>query len=231
MKKIFILLVLPYLLFAETYVLGGGKHSVVHTVAAKILEKAYVHAGLEIKPTFVDLQRSLELSNSGQIDGELGRIRKISQTYKNLKIIPVSIIDVEAIAFSKLKDLRVKKWDDLSQYTLTVVSGTKFIETATKDHHNRMVVSTFEEAFSRLVNDETQVVVIQKLAGIKMLHERKFKGVEIVSPSLQNLKLYHFVHKKNEHLIPILTPILEKMKRSGEIDYIKQAYLQSITQD
>jgi len=228
MKKLFLVLVFPFIVHAETYVHAGGNNSVVHLVAAQVLQKAYTRSNLKMKAIYIPLEKALELSNSGQIDGELARIEKISKTYKNLRIVPVGIINVEAIAFSKFNNVRINEWSDLRDYKITVVNGTKFIETATIGY-KRKIVKTFEEAFAQLINDETDIVVIQKLAGIKMLHERRFKDVHAISSSLQTLKLYHFVHKKNAHLIPILTPVLKEMEKSGEISYLKQAYLRSLT--
>jgi len=51
----------------------------------------------------------------------------------------------------------------------------------------------------------------------------------MVSYSLQTLKLYHFLNKKNEYLVSSLTLILEKMRKTSEINYWKDSYLLSIT--
>ena len=50
----------------------------------------------------------------------------------------------------------------------------------------------------------------------------------MISSTLEKQKLYHFVHKKNSHLIPIITPVLKKMEQSGEIAYIRNAFLRKL---
>jgi len=229
MKLIFILLTfLPLILNARVYTFSGGENNTVMLIASKVLQKAYAQADIEMEPLFLSLEESLQRSNSGQTDGELARIEKITQLYPNLRQVPVEIVVVEAIAFSKNSSLNIKKWSDLDGHRVTIVKGAKFIERGTKDIPKKIAL-TFEEAFTSLQNDETEIVVVPKLAGLSLSYANKYKDIKPVSSALRRLPLYHFVHKKNIHLIPIITPILQKMKKSGEIDYIRQSYLRSIT--
>lgn len=229
MKLIFILLTfLPLMLNARVYTFSGGENNTVMLIASKVLQKAYAQADIEMRPLFLSLEESLQRSNSGQTDGELARIEKISQLYPNLRQVPVEIVVVEAIAFSKNRSLNIKKWSDLDGHRVTIVKGAKFIERGTKDIPKEIAL-TFEEAFDALHKGKTEIVVVPKLAGLSLSYANQYKNIKPVSSALQRLPLYHFVHKKNIHLIPIITPILQKMKKSGEIDYIRQSYLRSIT--
>ncbi len=229
MKLILITTILfPFLLHAETYLFSGGKNNLVMIIASKVLEKAYERAGLEMTPLFIPLEESLQRSNSGQTDGELARIEKITKLYPNLRQVPVEIAAVEAVAFSKNSSLSIKEWSDLAGHELTIVKGTKFIEKATENIPRRFV-SSFTEAVQALESNTTEIIVIPKLAGLNLNLEAENKNLKVVSGTLKKLPLYHFVHKKNVHLIPIITPVLQKMKESGEIDYIRKAYLRSIT--
>jgi polar amino acid transport system substrate-binding protein len=227
MKKIFILLLFPLILHAESYTFSGGKNNPVHTISSQILVKAYARAGIEMKPLFVTLAESFQLSNSGKTDGELGRIEKIPQIFPNLRIVPVSIAHVEAVVFSKDTSLRIKKWSDLRGHKICIIRGVKFIEKATKDMPRELVVS-FEEALKRLDNNETEIVVAPKLGGLSSMYRNKYKNIKMVSSTLEKQKLYHFVHKKNSHLIPVITPILKKMEQSGEIAFMRNAYLRKL---
>ena len=227
-QTIIILFILPIILFAQPYVFSGGKDNIVQIIASKILEKAYQKANLEMEPIFMPLEESLQRSNTGKTDGELGRIAKINKLYPNLLQVPVSVASVEAVAFSKDTTLNIQNWDDLIGHKLTIIKGAKFIELGTKGIDKESVIS-FAEAIERLKNDQTEIVVAPKLAGVGILHKKRYQDIKTVSPTIQRLKLYHFVHKKNSHLIPIITPILQEMKQNGEIDYIRNSYLRSIT--
>jgi len=226
MKQIYmIFFLLPVLLNAYTF--SGGKDNVAQLIASKVLEKAYTRAEIKIKPIFLPPQESLEQSNTGITDGELARIKNITKLYPNLRQVPVQIVSVEAVAFSKDTSLKIQSWNDLRGHSVTIIKGAKFIEIGTKNIPRKLVLS-FHEAFEALHNGETDIVVAPKLAGIRLNFKKEYTDIKAISPALQKKALYHFVHKKNSHLIPIITPILQKMKESGEIEYIGKAYLRGI---
>jgi len=229
MKKILILLFFPLILHAESYTFSGGKDNTVHIIASQILIKAYARAGIEVTPLFITLADSLKRSNSGETDGELSRISEITKIYPNLRKVPVSIIYVEAAAFSKNTSLNIKKWSDLKGHKITIIKGAKFIETGTKDIIKRELVDTIDDALKQLVNDETEIIVMPKLSGLSQIYKNKYKDIKEVGPALKKMKQYHFVHKKNIHLIPVITPILKKMEQSGEISYMRGSYLRKFS--
>jgi ABC-type amino acid transport substrate-binding protein len=224
MNRFLILLFFPFLLHAESYTFSGGKNNLAQIIAAKVLTTAYNKAGIQIKPIFQTLEASLQNSNAGKTDGELARISAITRFAPNLRKVPVPINIVEAVAFSKDTSINIKNWDELRNYKVTIVQGAKFIENATKNI-DRNMVSTFAEALDLLQADKTEIVVIPKLASINLIYKKNFHNIKAVSGPLESRLLYHFVHKKNIHLIPIITPILQAMQESGEISFIKKAYL------
>ncbi|MCW8934355.1 MAG: transporter substrate-binding domain-containing protein [Gammaproteobacteria bacterium] len=229
MKKISILLlytllISPLSLSAKSYTFSGGKNNLIHSIAAEVLIKAYKKADIEITPLYLTLQESLERSNAGETDGELARISTITRFTPNLDKVPVSIISVEAVAFSKNTSLVINNWNDLRGHKITIVKGVKFIETETKGLE-RNFVATHQDALQLLQLDQTEVIVIPKLASINLIYQNKYHDIKAVSNSLKSPELYHFVHRKNRHLIPIITPILQEMKNSGEIEFIRKAEL------
>lgn len=215
-------------LFAQTYTFSGGKNNVVQMVASKVLQKAYAEADIEIEALFLPLQESLEQSNEGITDGELARIEKITELYPNLRRIPVSISSVEAVAFSKRKDIFIRDWNDLQGRDFTVVRGAKFIESATRKM-KKQYVNSIQEAFVNLENNKTDIIVLPKKSAIRLILKKEFKNIKPISGTLEKLELFHFVHKKNAYLIPIITPILQEMKDNGEILYMNNAFLREVT--
>lgn len=210
--------------FAESYTFSGGKNNMVHTIAAEVLTRAYKKAGIKINPVFLTLEDSLQRSNAGETDGELARLEKITQSFPNLLKVPVAIVSVEPVTFSKNTSLTINDWNDLRSHKLTVIKGAKCIEAKTKDI-KKSFVFTLEEALELLQTDQTELVVAPKLSLINLIHQKKYHDIKAVSNSLQKIKLYHFVHKKNKHLIPTITPILQSMQQSGEIAFIRKTQL------
>lgn len=229
MKLLFIFFIFLLTLHAKTYVISGGINNSSQTIASKILKIAYTRAGLKINFKFMQLEKSLFSSNTALTDGEISRIKNINKIYKNLLIIPVPLVTVQAITFSKNSSLYIDKWSDLKAYNVTIVSGTKFIEQATKEHNiTTNLVPKFKDAFKKLTTDNTEAIVVPKLVGLKYIYLTNSKQIHMVSKPLKTMKLYHFVNTKNKDLVPILTPILQRMKDSGEVRYWKNAYLRSL---
>jgi len=224
LQKTLFLLLFPALLNAENYTFSGGKNNLAHIIAADVLVKAYAKAGISITPKFMNLEYSLKQSNSGITDGELARIRNIDIKYPNLKIIPVAVSSVQAIAFSKNTSLNIRNWNDLQHHSITIIKGAKFIEKETQ-HLTTNRVASFEMALELLNKNKTEIIVTPQLASLNLINKNKYQKIKAVSTSLKSLELFHFVHEKNNHLIPIITPILNDMKESGEITFIRQARL------
>lgn len=227
-KYVFLLLLISNILLSKTYVFSGGTKATMHVITQKILLKAYSEANISTKFIYTNLEQSLINSNNGTYDGEIARIKDITKKYKNLVIVPISTITIEAIAFSKNKNLHIKSWDDLKNKNFLIVRGVKFIENATKDI-KKEYADSFSEALKMLNDDKIEIVVVPKLSGLTSIYQNQYKDIKMVSKSLKSVDLYHFVHKKNKHLVKILTPILQKMQDRNEMLYIKRSYLRSLT--
>ncbi len=222
------LLLLSLSLQAEPYRFSGGSQNIAMLISSKILEKAYSRAGIKIQPVFLNLEESLQQSNAGITDGELARIEQITQLYPNLRQVPISVISVEAVAFSTNPSLIIDRWDDLQGHKVAIIKGAKFIEIATAKLPVEKVL-TPQEAFERLDKGLVEIVVVPKLAGWSIIHKKRYRNIRMVSASLKKMKLYHFVHKKNSHLIPLIYPHLKKMQKTGEISYIRDVQLRRLS--
>jgi len=234
MKKIQILFICilifkPFSLWAESYVFSGGKNSLAQSISAVVLVNAYKKAGINIKPVFFDLQYSLQQSNAGITDGEIARVAKIVKFTPNLIQVPVPIASLDAVAFSKNTAIKINSWSDLAGYKVTIVSGVKFIEVATKKYKPTKTIS-FAKAAELLQTDKTDIVVTSKIAFVNMVHRKNYTDIKPVSGSLKHIELFHFVHKKNQHLIAKITPILQQMQDTGEIDHIRKSQLMNAAQ-
>lgn len=226
---IFLLIFIPITSWAESYVFSGGKNSLIQSISAVILVKAYKKADINIKPVFLDLQDSLQQSNAGITDGEIARVAKIINFTPNLIQVPIPITSLDAMAFSKNTAIKINNWSDLAGYKFTIVRGVKFIEAATKQYKPH-TAKNFADAAELLEAGKTDIVVTSKVAFVNMIHKKNYNDIKAISGSLKHLNLFHFVHKKNKHLIAKITPILQQMNSSGEIDHIRKSQLMNAAQ-
>jgi len=223
--KFILFLVFLTTVYAQELTFSAGKDNIVHEVASDVLKKAYKKINITPHFIFIPLEKSLQLSNSGQTDGEIARISVINRNYTNLIKVPVVINFVEGVAFGKGKHMHINKWRDLKPYRLGIAKGAKFIEKGTQGM-NVTLYKGFHESFEALDKDEIDIAIVPKTTGKYLIYKNGYKDIHSLGKTLQRLNLYHFLHKKNAYLVPLLTPILQKMKKSGEIKYIREYYLQ-----
>ena len=222
--KILIILVLSFtLVLAKDLVIAVGENSVLHTISKKVLEIAYSKIGL--KPQFVPMQINTAIVklNAGEVDGDVSRVKPVSDRLPNIIQVPVAINHIEAVAFSKSSTINITNWKDLKAHKFTIVKGAKFIDYATKGM-NRSIVHGYKKALENLNNNLTDVIVIPKKSGQMMIRKLGLTPIKIVSPTLEHHDLYHVLYKDNSDIVEKLTPVLNDMKRSGQIKRIHDAY-------
>ncbi len=224
MKIIMFLLCLGLVLGAKPLVFSGAKGSVGQHIAAKIIQKAYDRAGIDVAFVWEEAQDSLVASNKGLNDGQISRMEAISNQFSNLIKVPVSTLTIEAVAFSKNSELFIESWSDLSGKDFMVVRGVKFIEYATKNYNKRYAKS-FDEAMQQLHDGKVDIVVAPKIVGLYTIFDKGFKDISVVSLALKSIDLFHFVHKKHKVLVSKITPFLKDMKKHSEMRAIRENHL------
>ena len=225
-KLILVLLILSLSLWAQQMTFSGIKGNLVHELSAVIIKKAYANIGIDAKFMFLPGERALKHSNDGLTDGEISRIKRVSQKYRNLLLIPVEINSVEAAVFTRNDSIVIEKWSDLKPYKVVIVKGTKFIEKGTKNM-NPFVVSKFKIAFDMLLAKRADIVVVPKITGDTFTKKARYKRITRLDVSLKRLALHHFIHKKNRTLLEKITQSLQKMSDSGELEKIRNNFISS----
>ena len=193
-------------------------------ITSLILRQAYKQIGIGLTITYLPAQRALIESNEGIVDGEVHRILGIEKKYPNLIRIPVSIWHMKGVVFTKNVTFEVKGWQSLEPYRIGTLRGVKFVENNTQGM-NRLRVRDYTQLFLMLADNRLDIVVLAQLSGLKALKATKAEGIRILSPPLTVLKLYHYLHRKNLHLIPEITKALKEMEQQGKIRAIWQQYL------
>jgi polar amino acid transport system substrate-binding protein len=215
----FLLLVLANSARAKTLVITGGEetNSIVR-VAQLVMTDIYQKLGYHVKFRHCPLKRALMAANAGIYDAEVARVKGLEAKFPNLIRIPVAIYQIEGVAFTKNKDFPIDGWESLRPYKIGVLRGVQFAEKGT-ENLNREISNSLISMFKKLDAERVDVVVEAKLNGIITIKQLKLHdSILILNPPLETIELFHYVHKKNEHLVPKLTEILRQMKQNGSLD-------------
>jgi len=223
-------LLLPFLVQAE------GEHGHVrlsaiddemtHGAAIEILRKVYHRVGYTVDIELLPAKRSLEQANLGNTDGDVARIAGTENSFPNLRPIPTPILTFKGVAFTKIKGERIDAWNDLAGYSVGIIRGIRYSEAGTRGL-NRYFVKDMAQLFKVLNNGRVQFVVAGASAGGWFVKENHAdSGIHRAGGALHEAPLYHFIHKKNAHLVSQLDETIKKMEESGELEAIFSGFFE-----
>ena len=213
--------------FAEPLRITTITNSQYVPVGVEIITEAYRRIGLEIKIVAMPASAALEHANRGLSDAELFRIDNINLKYKNLIKIPVVVNSLEGNAVVKDKNIKISQWQDLSNYRFGIRKGVRYMEMATKDM-NKEVVQDNKQLLKMLLADRVDIIILSRLNAIIHLREPEYKDFIIIEPSLTTLNLFHYVNKKNKHLVEPLTKALMELEEEGFIKKVRADFIESL---
>ena len=198
--------------------------SVNTLISAEVVTEAYRRIGIDIKVEEYPAKRALLYSNEGRTDGELQRIGGIESEYPNLIPIPVPINKMEGMIHTKHLNFEVKGWESLKPYRIGIRRGIKYAEQGTRGM-NPIVANSDNELFDILNNDIVELVIIAWTNVLMMRAEGEGDGIRTLEPPIESLPLYHYVHKKHQHLVSRLTKTLQEMENEGFIQGVRARFI------
>jgi len=220
----------PYALFAsQKVVIASVLNSQIAKVTQPILIEAYKRLGIEV--SFVDFsaKRSLHVANEGiDIDGENHRISGLKSKYPNLVQVPISIYNIEAIVISKKVRFKVDGWESVRPFIIGLRRGIIFAENGTKGM-TRSIVYSNEHLFNMLNSNRFDVIILTRINASKYLNQAVNRNLIVLEPPIESHKMYHYLHEKNEHLLPKLTKVLLEMQEEGLLQKYKDEFMKQLS--
>ncbi len=205
----------------EKLVLSTFESDPFVTTAERIVREAYKKISIELEIHHFPGERAINMANYGETDGELFRIAGIDKQYKNLLMIPISVTGTEIIVFSKTVNFPVKGWDSLKPYKISFLKGFKMAETNTQGMRV-FPTGSLETLFKVLDRGRVDIVIESRIGGLPVIKKYGFTGIKPLEPPLETVKVYHYLHKKHQYLVPRITKVLEEMDNKGVLKQIKQ---------
>ena len=206
-----------------------GQSGVAALMGKRVLEEAYAKLGIEFEFRELPNVRALVTANSGGTDGDFLRFAGVEQTYPNLVMISVPIGYVDIVVYTKETDFTVEGWQSLAPYSIGIVRGFKLAE-ANTEGMNVEAVNTVEQAFLKLNAGRTDIVV-ESISGQCWLKDLDVSGIRILEPPVDQLVLYHYLHKRHAALAEKLEAILTRMEQEGELKTIQEQAVQDFQRE
>ncbi len=221
------LLVITVPIHAQEQLVFSRPDDPIAEVSEKVLHEAYQRIGIQIQTRTLPAMRALDMSNYGEVDGEVNRIKGIEKAYSNLVMVPVAINVLEGVVFTKEITFSVTGWDSLKPYKIGIRRGTKFAEKGTEGM-NVEAVNHNAQLFRKLDLGRNDVIVTSRVEGLEQIMTLHLNGIRVLEPPLVTLNLYHYVHKKHRPLLPNITKALQEMEAEGRIQEIRKQVISEL---
>ena len=170
-------------------------------------------------------ERALINVNEGVVDGDVGRIAGLEKKYPNILSVPVPVMKFEMAVFSRHADFRVAGPESIKPYSVGLVRGWKILEEAAVGARAVTTLESAEQAMSMLEKNRVDVVLMEKLQGLRIIETMGIKGVRVLQPNLLEGFFYLYLNKKHAALIPRITVELRKMEQDGTLQRIYDSVL------
>lgn len=221
------LVITPILVFAsdmETLVINSGSSAPLIISDSDgfyphIVQELFGRLKIKSQTRHMAASRSLKNANQGIDDGVIARVKGIDKKFTNLIRVPGVIIELEFVAYSNDKNIKIKKWSDLKPYNVGYIRGWKIFEKNVTSYKSLVKVKNTNQLFRLLRNKRVDVVLCQVILSRFAMKQLGYYPHKSKS-SLAAREMYMYMHKKNAVLVPRLTKELENMKSDGTYQQI-----------
>lgn len=210
---------------ADTYSFAVAENTIDTLVSEVIIKKAYEMLGHEIEIVRLPPKRALNNASVGIYDGDVQRIYSVGHTYPNLIRIEPSINYIYGTGFV-LKDSKVDvtTWEDLKKYRVGVILGIRFAE-INAPKKNSFYYYSYTKLTAALNEGKVDIGIYPQSNGIYQTLLFGEKNIIPIKSPLSKFDLYHYVHKKNQHLVKDLAVIFRRFENDDILENIRQKVL------
>ena len=188
------------------------QHQSYNALAYKVLQQVYQQAGYEIHAS---------KKQSIRHDGYLISPRDRNKEYYGYIRIPVTIVKVRLLAFTQQRHKNTPYQYGLMSNRVAVVKGSTLAERYTAGVVT-YAMDNAEGAFFQLRKNNVDIVLMPEFEALVQAGSQLRKGIVALSPAVTEIAMYHYVHKKHSHLIPVIKRSLQKMEREQSIMALQQ---------
>ncbi|MBL7004147.1 MAG: transporter substrate-binding domain-containing protein [Gammaproteobacteria bacterium] len=197
----------------KIYTLSYSPGSLYHALVRDRMEVVYQRAGLKAKFISIPHKRSVASANEGVVDGDVGRNPVIEKKFKNLRRVNVAVSESLGSVYTIKDSIRTYDSDMLKKYNVGYVHGVRWVKKK-MEGIKATTVKTYPQLVKMLLEGRIDIAIgtdISMDAAIKKVANEEDK-IRKLTPKANRSPTYHFVHKKNSHIIPALEKALKELK-------------------
>ena len=80
----------------------------------------------------------------------------------------------------------------------------KYAEIGLKDIKALVAIDRTDQLYKMLERDRVDIAVSTEVSAVVLMNKFNLQSIHLIEPSLQRHNLYHYLHVKNKHYVPML---------------------------
>lgn len=207
----------------QTFTITGPEGHYLLPLAESILQELYQPLGIDISILQLPSARSLLYVNEGNADAELARVAGIDQQFAQLVPVEVPLLKLYLIAVARTDDISIERMQQARGGRVAIRLGTKYIEQYTAGW-GVIQVDSIAQQLNLLVNKRVDYALIEGIKAELLLAD--ISAEPLFQKTLETVPMFHYLHKKHQHLLPELANRMQYLRDSGRIDALIEQFLQ-----
>lgn len=202
--------------WAQTLTVSTNNTPLDRKVLQDVGQEALRRLNLTMDLVTLPSARSLAAADAGEVDGEGLRVADLSGQFPNLVQVPEPFVRISFVAFSRDATLTLDQgWASLKPYRVAFINGWKMFESNAGTARVVNKVERPEQLFQMLQAGHIDLALYTRADGLALARRLGLPELAPVSPSLRDVDLYLYLHKRHQALVPRLAATLRQMKVDG----------------
>lgn len=210
-------------LAAEPLMLVHSETSVDGAIDAVVLKEVYTLAGVPMVVTPLPSARAATESASGRADGEVSRVASYGTTRPNMLRVEPPLAQLSwLVMYPKSAPFSIKTTADLKNYNVAYIRGYKGAEALLEGSTKVLAVGSISQLIQILSIGRVDAMLSTQL---DFEVEALSQGADLsglVRVELHKEPTYHFLHEKNAAMLPVISGVLAKLKKSGKLGQMRE---------
>ena len=135
--------------------------------------------------------------------------------------VPERFVRISFVAFSKDATIPLDNgWDSLKPYRIAFINGWKMFEANALGARVVHKVDKPEQLFRMLEEGRVDLALYTRADGILLARNLGLPAIAPLSPTLKDVDMYLYLHKKHQALVPKLSQAIRDIKADGSYNRI-----------
>ncbi|EON90877.1 hypothetical protein MARLIPOL_15899 [Marinobacter lipolyticus SM19] len=185
-----------------------------------------IYQGCDFDVVFLEFpqERSIFTAETGNIDGELARMKAVVSKDSPLVPVPTPLLHMELVPVRHVDDEPIRSSKDLEGKRVAYQRGFRIMNRLVPDSAGAIKVNSTHQIFKLLSRGRVDVGLMMKQQALMKFSS--YPDMTMDKPILTE-PVFHFVHERHTSDIPCLDRSLNKLIESGIVERLESEYLPS----